>query len=131
MILGSRDPTKVQRVVLPARDLVTDTLDSETKPEATRDLWAKGAIVRIRPPQDATDERIEAARRSWLEAGASRVFVEPRPKSTPLPESSLVRQRRASAGVRQIVLDLVEEANSEDGDALRSVIEETMDSEGI
>ena len=125
MILGSRDPAKVQRVVLPARDLVTDTLDSEHY------TGAKGAIVRIRPPQDATDERIEAARRSWLEAGASRVFVEPRPKSAPLPQKAVERQRRASVGVRQIVLDLTAESNSEDQEALTALVAATMDEEGL
>lgn len=112
--------------------------------EATAALWSalrtgettsfpkvNGAIVRMRPPADATDEEV-AGMRALLEArGAERVIALARPKGDVLPAKLAAKLATAPRGAREVVLGLVEEANAKDRNKLRELAEKVMAEVGL
>lgn len=113
-----------------ARELLTVPVDSP--------LWSKGifnsrvpiggSIVRLRPPETATDDEVEDARKFFLNAGAAKVVVLPRPRAELLPEKA---PKAKAVGARDAVVALVEESNSKDKDALRKLCDRVMGEVGL
>jgi hypothetical protein len=91
-----------------------------------------GSIVRLDPPADATDELVAAVREAFVVAGAAAVRVGERPKSVVVtPRGDEIRP--APRDVRQVVAELVAEANLADParDDLGSLAEDIMSKAGI
>jgi hypothetical protein len=87
-----------------------------------------GEIVRVQPPDGASDEQVERVRTSLLEAGAEVVRVMPRRRSSVLTEPA---EKREHASAREVVARLVEESNVEDRAALREFVEGVMGRQGL
>lgn len=93
--------------------------------------WS-GAIVRLRPPADVEDGRVEQVKKAFVEAGAARVKIEARRKVV-VPrrshEKAPVERKRSTA--REVVMVLVKESNTEDREALLEIVERTMSEENL
>lgn len=87
----------------------------------------QAAFVRIRPPADATDDRIEEVVRC-VRLYALVVQVATKPKAGVLIESDKVHAKQTA---RDVVLQLVESANSKDKEVLRTRVEETLGKVGL
>jgi hypothetical protein len=124
-----RPPQNVQFVPLSeARELVT--IDSESDVwEGAKPWVSRGAIVRIRPPHDATQRQIDELTAACIEQGAERVRVEARQRAPKIVASSQLRPAKSS--IREVVNAMCEEANSRDRQALLSFASDVMDRVGI
>jgi hypothetical protein len=87
-----------------------------------------GEIVRVQPPEGASDEQVERVRTSLLEVGAEVVRVMPRRRSSVLTEPA---EKREHASAREVVARLVEESNVEDRAALWEFVEGVMGRQGL
>lgn len=89
----------------------------------------KGALVKLHPPADATDERIEEVAAAFKAAGAAAVQKAPRaPKAKTVPTKV---QTTKAATHRQVVAELVAEARFPDKRALQEACEQLMDEESL
>jgi hypothetical protein len=95
------------------------------------DVNYQGAIVRLQPPIDATDEDIARVTRAWAQRGVARVIVLPRPKAALVPEKAAREAPAQAYGAREAVLSLVAESNSRDRDALQRLCEKIMGEAGL
>lgn len=91
----------------------------------------EGAIVRIDPPADASDAKVEEVRAAFERAGAEAVRVSTRSNSDvvvhePPPGAPPVRR-----DLREVVHELVEGANVDDLPALRELAERLMAKAGL
>lgn len=129
--IGTEPRESVRHVSLEgARELYTVATDSP--------LWGgspprklsrfKGAIVRLRPPETASDDTVEEIRQFFLKHEAAKVIVLPRPRAELLPEK--VTKAKA-VGAREAVTALIEESNSKDRGALRTLCEKVMGEVGL
>ena len=123
----------VQHVSLDdARQLLTVPVDSSiwggSPPHARAMKKIAGAIVRLRPPEGATDDTIAEVRAFFVKYGAEKVIVLPRPRAELLP--SKVEKAKA-VGAREAVNALVAEANSKDKAALEKLCERVMGEVGL
>jgi len=91
-----------------------------------------GAIVRIRPPAEASDADVLRQRDAHERAGAARVRVEPRAAGERVlppvaaPETSAVR-----ATVRGVVMSMAAEARAHDSAALVEVLDRALSEQGV
>jgi len=119
-----------ERRVENAREFVTIGPEHEAwsaDPPGTFHIGVGGAFVRIEPPQGASDEAVATARRCAA-VTALRVTVLPRRRAAVvLPP----RERRPHRKLREVVLELVEEARVDDPAALAAFVEKTMAKRGI
>lgn len=135
MNVGTRVPEV--REVDGARALITIDGTDKVWSEAWEDsrvvadtmTYFKGAIVRVQPPADATDERVEAVQALLVNAGAEVVRVAPRRKASVLPPAA--REAVAHESARQVVGELVGAAHVEDREALRAFVDGVMARQGI
>lgn len=113
-----------------SRELYTVPVDSPVwgGSPPTRMSRFKGAIVRLRPPEKATDDTVEEIRGFFLKYGAAKVVVLPRPRAELLP--SKVEKAKA-VGAREAVTALIEESNSRDRESLRCLCEKVMGLVGL
>jgi hypothetical protein len=86
------------------------------------------AFVRLQPPHDASDAHVAALKKSFELAGAI-VVVLPKPRGAVV--LAPVEALPASATIRDVVMTMVEEANTSDRDALRDMTEEALGVAGI
>jgi hypothetical protein len=123
----------VSRVPLDSRNLITVLPDWPIwkGTVSKKALDATGAIVRIRPPPEATDEDVERVRALMLMKGAERVGVLPRPRAELVPAAVAEAARGKAYGARQAVLSLVEESNSKAREALSALCEKIMAEVGL
>lgn len=116
-------PRKARRLltIAPNHPVWTDRYDSE---------WdADGAIVRVQPPADADDVRIETLVAALHKADAHvRVMPRARGAAVVVPERRASKQART---VREVVTAMVTECNSGDRVALSALVAETMVKEGL
>lgn len=113
-----------------ARELLTVPPDAPIwggSPPSYRTKVA-GAIVRLRPPEKATDDDVEEIRKFFLGKGAAKVTVLPRPRAELLP--SKVEKAKA-VGAREAVTALVAESNSRDRESLHRLCEKIMGEVGL
>ena len=134
------DRAKVKGFTVPARRLVTlDSLHGiwqTMKGKKTvllvigpKEDWL-GAIVRLRPPPDVEEGRIEEVKAALVAAGASRIKLEVRRGAT-LPTEAIDKGKPTRSSAREVVLQLVSEANSQDPAALSEIVERVMAEEGL
>lgn len=116
-----------------ARKLVTFRPPDDGPIESPEGSALQGAIVRIVPKADATDEQIAGLEAGAYAAGALTVKALPRESKAAV----VVRQRRKlsdderSRTPRQVVMHLAEKSNSGDRKALGALLEEVIDEEGL
>lgn len=91
------------------------------------EVVAHGALLRLRPPPEVTDDVVEEVARRLRDAGAARVVVLPRKRSIVIATAPAASVARA----RDVVLELCAQARVEDGAALRGLCEQVMDAEGL
>jgi len=123
------------RVAVPSRNLVTLDSDHAIWRSADPGAYAgapnwPGAIVRLRPPSDVRDGLVEEVRAALAAAGVSRIKLEVR-RGAVLPTEAVDKGTATRSSAREVVLRLVEEANSKDPAALLAVVEKTMAEEGL
>lgn len=115
-----------------SRQLITVPVDSPIwggSPPHTRAMkQIAGAIVRLRPPEKATDDDVEGIRGFFLKYGASKVVVLPRPRSELLPSKA---EKATAVGAREAVTTLIAESNSKDRTALENLCEKVMAEVGL
>jgi hypothetical protein len=87
-----------------------------------------GAIVRLQPPEWMDDRGVESIRAEIEKYGAKVVRVGARRKSRVLTEP---RGPTQHASARAVVLQLVEESNVDDRDALRTFCDAVMQRQGV
>lgn len=87
------------------------------------DPRARGAFVRVEPPADATDEKVAEVRRRCEQIGAVRVQVLPRRNAA---DVLVPREKKPHPRARDVVMELVAEANAPDRAALASFVEDIM-----
>lgn len=122
--------TRVSTFEVPgSRPLVTVPEDAELWDEKLElrpgFLESPGSIVRVRPPPDASDSRVEEVRRAITGTAALRVM--PRRRKQVVVKRVHAKQR----GARAIAMQLVDEANTVDRDALRVVVDEALSGAGL
>ncbi len=88
----------------------------------------EGAIVRVRPPEGASDERVAELVESFRKGGAAAVKVLPRRRSVAVVEPEGVKPR---ARVRDVAVGLAREASVSDVGKLVSLVEEIAGRVGI
>lgn len=134
------DRAKVKGFAVPARRLVTleplHGIWQTMKGKKTvllaigpKEDWA-GAIVRLRPPPDVEEGRIEEVKAALLAAGAARIKLEVRRGAT-LPTEAVDKGKATKSSAREVVLQLVAEANSKDPVGLSEIVERVMAEEGL
>lgn len=131
--LGTTPQESVRHVdVADPRQLMTVAVDSPiwggSPPHMRAMKKIAGAIVRLRPPENATDDTVQEIRAFFLKYGAAKVIVLPRPRSELLP--SKVEKAKAQ-GAREAVTALVAESNSQDKKALEKLCEKVMSEVGL
>jgi ADP-ribosylglycohydrolase len=90
----------------------------------------RGAIVRIVPAAAMTDEKVDSLRlRIAQVAAATRVL--PRRHAGVVTEAPRAPERSAHKRAREIVGQMVDEANTNDREALRAFCEEVMGRAGL
>lgn len=95
-----------------------------------KETW-EGAIVRLRPPPDVDPARVEKVKAILADAGVARIKLETR-RGAVLPTEAVQKAKPAKrSSAREIVLQLVKEANSSDPDELRDIVERVMAEEGL
>lgn len=137
---ASADPVVFVGVAEPLR-LLTIGEDSEVwnyanGPSSKRLLehlraHCAGSIVRLRPLANVADDEVERVRLAVAEAGAAKVTVAPRHKAKVVLEPRQRPGALSPGSMREVVLALVGEANVEDREGLRRVVEKLMAEEGI
>lgn len=118
-----------------SRYLITIPADShgwsaEELGEHFRRLNIEGAIIRLRPPEKASDDDVERVRKFFEGAKAERVIVLPRPRSELLPSLAASKVQKAVTA-RSAVTSLVDESNSKNKEALRKLCEHVMSKVGL
>jgi hypothetical protein len=83
----------------------------------------KGAFVRLEPPAEATDEQVAKVKRYCEANGAVRVSVLPRRRAAQVVAPT---EKRPHRKVREVVAELVDAANVEDREGLRTTCETIM-----
>lgn len=131
---GTGTSARINAIEIPgSRNLITVTPDWPIwRPNVKVSNFAmdaEGAIVRLRPPIEATDADVERVRAIFYERKAARVTVLPRPKAEVVPAAAASRVR--ACGAREAVLSLVGDSNSGDKDALRKLCEAVMAERGL
>lgn len=124
-------PPNVRFVPSPeARPLSTTTPDDPVWRGAPASC-PPGAIVRLRPPADASDADVARAREAHERAGAVRCRVEPRAAGVEVlarPRSAGKAERRT---FREVVMGMAAEARAHDREALVAVLDEALTEEGL
>lgn len=93
------------------------------------DYWM-GAIVRLRPPPEADEKLVEQIKVAIAAAGAARIKVEVQ-QAAVLPTEAVDKGTPTKSSAREVVLQLVAEANSTDPAALKDVCERVMAEKGL
>ena len=86
----------------------------------------KGAFVRLAPPEDVDEAKLERLRTEL--AKVATVVVLPRRRAAVVVAP---REKRLHQNARQVIQLMVAEANVEDGEALATLTEEVMEANGI
>lgn len=126
-------PMVPRAVIIPARVLFTIKPDDALWRDPLASMPAKqaGAIVCLYPPGNVSDERI-AALKATLESNGAKVRVMPRAAS----EAIVAKAKGNDDGgadtrtVREIAMELVDAANTDDREELREVVTAALDAEG-
>lgn len=133
-----QEATDQDRSVIPvkldgSRELATIPPESLIWAPENNFKWkpGAGAIVRLRPPADASDADVERASEYFRKAGAERVTVLPRPRAEVIPAEAHERSPEKALGARDAVLSLVAESNSKDKEALAKLCERVMAEVGL
>lgn len=92
-------------------------------------IRCKGMIVRLIPPNTATDEQVAKVRESIADAAAIRVM--PRRKAAVIVATEELPERGAHKRAREIVSQLVGESNTRDRAALQAFCEQVMSRVGL
>lgn len=96
-----------------------------------------GLFVRLKPTAAATDEQVKALKKALLDGGAAAVRVMPKPPSDKLQlsqaaalvQSAMVQD--AVPPVRDLVAMLVDSSTSKDKAALKQLLNDLADQEGL
>lgn len=116
-----------------ARQLLTiEPDDSAWATGSLESSITSGALVRVRPPADASDEAIAGLRETLRSAGAAAVKVLPRAAGTSfavVPEGE--RERKAGRTIRQVVMERAEAAVTADRPALLQALDEALSEVGL
>ncbi len=103
-----------------------------TKPgNALMSEQVRGAIIRIAPEAQHSDDEIETLRNVLKEWGALRVIVLPKPRDKVLPEKGDKTTPAQARSLRQVVHGLVTDSAFDDKAALAEFVEEILCSEGL
>jgi hypothetical protein len=94
-----------------------------------KELPPPGSFVRVQPPVDAPDSLIGDLR-VLLEREGRIVVVLPKPRTRVVTEAATPEPIKTSS-IRDVVMTMVEEANTQDRDALRTVIETALSEVGL
>ena len=120
---------KVREIAIDGRRLLTVRPDSPWWAGRHAISGLEGAIVRLKPPTDATDAEIEQLRRSLVAAGA-RVSTLPRQRAELLPEKATIAERPRPRGIRETVRAMAAESASRDGEELAKTCDAILDEVG-
>ncbi len=90
-----------------------------------------GAFVRLCPPAEVESETIALLEATMRAAGARAVKVLPSPKKSVFPGKSATDSRASSKTAREVIDHLVDVAVTRDRVALRKLVDECVDGEGI
>lgn len=124
--------SSLERVEIPGATQLHEIRDGHSIWEGAPAPILKGAVIKLHPPESATDEAVKRAKEALLAGGATDVRVVPRRKSSePLPavsvESVGIRARDARKVVDRVFLEL----RHPDAPAVRAELEAAMGAEGL
>jgi hypothetical protein len=123
----------VQAVIVPARGLLTVRPDHPLWHDdlASVSVPLYGAIVCMFPSGEVSDERI-AALKAKLEGAGAKVRVMPRAASEAVVATAKgnIVEGADTRTVREIAMELVDAANTDDREALRDIVNTALDAEG-
>jgi hypothetical protein len=123
----------VQGVALAAARMVTVKVDDALWACAKPSLTAPGTFVRLCPPPGVSKQQVDSLRESLLEHGALAVRIVRANNSDVLPQQALQDQvvPKALPGIRDVVGQLVREANTPDKAALEQLVDGVMAEVGL
>lgn len=101
-------------------------------PGSTLTPAVQGAIVRLRPPADFPQERLDIIAAQIRELGAAAVYVIAPQRSAVVAEQVIAQPlAEGELGARAVVEKMVEESNSKDVERLRSITQTILAKEGL
>lgn len=120
---------------LPVDSSVLVTVDEVEAANLVRN--PSGLFVRLKPTATATDEQVKTLKKALLDGGAVAVRVMPKPpsdklqlsQSAALVQSAMVQD--AVPPVRDLVAMLVDSSTSKDKVALKQLLNDLADQEGL
>lgn len=124
-------PPNVRFVPSPAARALATTTPDDPVWRGSPASCEPGAIVRLRPPADASDADVARVRAAHERAGAVRCRVEPRAPGAEVlarPRSAEKAERRT---FREVVMGMAAEARPHDREALVAVLDEALTEEGL
>jgi hypothetical protein len=90
---------------------------------------AEGCFVRVQPPPDVLPQRLADLKRALYVAGAAAVSVQRARRAAVVTQER--EPERPSATAREVVLEMVAEANTKDRAALTERVEKTLGKVGL
>lgn len=121
-----KSPLKVDRIALPCRRVKTRTVDQVDAVEA-------GEIVRFRLDSEISDAEVAEIREQAIARGAVAVRMLRAQKAAVVVQDAGVGKeaRRKARSVREVVAEIVEEANTKDREKLTRSVEESLAAVGL
>lgn len=127
------DSISIVGVKVSARKLITLDEDCSIWKGKAVKLYAEewvNSIVRLRPPTDATLERIELVKDALGNAGVARIKLEQR-RGVVIPNEAIQKAKPTRCSAREVVVQIVSEANSSNQARLLEIVERVMSEEGL
>lgn len=118
-----------ERVLVPARRLVTAEGALWREPWTADPRELAGAIVRVKPSRDADRDEVQRVREKFLNFGAAAVRVVARAAEAVVVDA--YNELAPAQDVREVVEQMAEEANTQDRDALKRVLESALARAGL
>lgn len=129
------DPKGISRHPIPtASKLYTVPTDAAVWDEANiavADAEFAGAFVRILPPHEASDAQIEAVRLAAQLGGAASIVVAPRAKGAGVVLKDATADRPTVTSSREVVMFMVQTANTRNRPALAALVETLIAKAGL
>lgn len=122
---------RLEARALEARRLLTVEPEAAVWTGAEIEDEVEGAIVRLQPPADATDARIEEIKALFELSGAVAVKVIPRQASGSIGRCADDEVTVEPVGLRQAVYEVAEQMATADAEALRLELDSVMDEVGM
>lgn len=124
------DDTKWRKLSA-SKPLVEIEEDSDIWSPETFRIDVTGAYVKLKPPENATDEQIVRTVEALKKWGAGLVHVLPRKRSDVVPRAAVPGVKRAHKALRETVIAIAIESNQANNAEFMPLVEKTLSEVGL